>query len=57
MGAGQTEDALRSAAETFPPLRRFVGAEARLAAWARSGPPARRLPRRSKPPARGMKSG
>ena len=34
-------DSLRSAAETFPPLRRFVAAEARLAAWARRGPPAR----------------
>ena len=41
MGDSQTEDALRSAAESFPPLRRFVGAEARLAASARSGPAAR----------------
>ncbi|HMN72405.1 MAG TPA: DUF817 domain-containing protein [Rhodoblastus sp.] len=36
-------DRLRSAAETFPPLRRFVAAEARLAARARSGSHARLL--------------
>lgn len=42
MSEHQSLDALRSAAETFPPLRRFVAAEARVAAWARRGPPARR---------------
>ena len=41
MVGNEKEDSLRSAAETFPPLRRFVGAEARLAAWARGGPAAR----------------
>ena len=37
MAESEKPDALRSAAETFPPLRRFVAAEARLAMWARSG--------------------
>lgn len=41
MAEKATGDSLRSAAETFPPLRRFVAAEARLAAWARSGSGAR----------------
>ena len=31
------EDSLRSAAESFPPLRRFVAVEARAALWARNG--------------------
>lgn len=37
----QKPDPLRSAAETFPPLRRFVDSEARLARWARGGSKAR----------------
>jgi uncharacterized membrane protein YoaT (DUF817 family) len=36
------EDPLRSAAESFGPLRSFVDLDARVAQWARRGPPLRR---------------